>query len=68
MSTRGIMIPDYTNEQLLEVAEIKTQEMVTVNSDVWFREQLVEELKKRNIEFDYDKILRGKIVSFSYIK
>lgn len=68
MSTRGIMIPDYTNEQLLEVAKIKTQEMVTVNSDVWFREQLVEEMKKRNIEFDYDKILRGKIVSFSYIK
>lgn len=62
------MIPDYTNEQLLEVAKIKTQEMVTVNSDVWFREQLVEEMKKRNIEFDYDKILRGKIVSFAYIK
>ncbi len=65
---RGIMIPDYTNEQLLEVAQTKTQEMVTVNSDVWFRQQLVEEMKKRNIEFDYDKILRGKVVSFSTIK
>lgn len=68
MSTRGIMISDYTNEQLLEVAEIKTNEMVTVNSDVWFREQLVDEMKKRNIEFDYNKILRGKVISFSYIK
>ncbi len=65
---RGIMIPDYTNEQLLEVAQTKTKEMVTVNSDVWFRQQLVEEMKKRNIEFDYDKILRGKVVSFSTIK
>lgn len=65
---RGIMIPDYTNEQLLEVAQTKTKEMVTVNSDVWFRQQMVEEMKKRNIEFDYDKILRGKVVSFSTIK
>ncbi len=65
---RGIMIPDYTNEQLLEVAQTKTKEMVTVNSDVWFRQQLVEEMKKRNIEFNYDKILRGKVVSFSTIK
>jgi len=62
------MIPDYTNEQLLEVAQTKTKEMVTVNSDVWFRQQLVEEMKKRNIEFNYDKILRGKVVSFSTIK
>jgi hypothetical protein len=65
---KGIMIPDYTNEQLLEVAQTKTKEMVTVNSDVWFRQQLVEEMKKRNIEFNYDKILRGKVVSFSTIK
>jgi hypothetical protein len=65
---KGIMIPDYTNEQLLEVAQSKTKEMVTVNSDVWFRQQLVEEMKKRNIEFNYDKILRGKVVSFSTIK
>lgn len=68
MDLRGIMIPDYTNEQLLWVADLKSQQMVTVNADVWYREQLVEEMKKRSIDFDYDKILRGKIAPFSHIK
>jgi len=68
MDLRGIMIPDYTNEQLLWVANLKCEQMVTVNSDVWYREQLVEEMKKRGIDFNYKSIIRGKIVLFSLIK
>jgi hypothetical protein len=64
----GILIPEMTNEQLINAANVKTEEMVTVNSDVWYREQLVNEMKKRNIMFQYEKILKGKIISFSKIK
>jgi hypothetical protein len=62
------MIPDMTNEQLMEAAEVKTSEIVTVNADVWYRQQLVEEMKKRNLEYAYDKILKGKYAPFSEVK
>lgn len=64
----GIMIPDMTNDQLLVAAEVKTNEMLTVNADFWYRQQLVEEMKKRNIPFDYEKIMKGKFVSWSKVK
>lgn len=57
-----------TDQQLLEAADIKTTEIVTVNADVWYRQQLVEEMKKRNIPFDYEKIMKGKFVSWSKVK
>lgn len=64
----GIMIPDMTDQQLLQAADIKTTEIVTVNADVWYRQQLVEEMKKRNLEYPYEKILKGKYAPFSEVK
>jgi hypothetical protein len=64
----GKLSRDMSNEELLQAAEIKTTEILTVNADLWYREQLVEEMKKRGISFDYEKILRGKYVPFSEVK
>ena len=64
----GKLSKDMTNKELLNTADAKVNEMLTVNSDYWYREQLVEEMKKRGISYDYDKIMRGKYVLFSDVK
>lgn len=59
---------DLNDEQLLEAANLKSNRIRGLSSDLIIREQLVDELKKRNIPYDYDKILKGKLISFADIK
>lgn len=64
----GKLSKEMTNEELLQAADIKTTEMLTVNADLWYRQQLVEEMKNRGIAYDYEKILKGKYAPFSEVK
>jgi hypothetical protein len=57
-----------TNEEVIQLANIKSQEPVTVNADVWYREQLKQELIDRDIIYNYSSILTGKNQQYEFIQ